>query len=683
MAGAIPTIHVPEQAIMNEKQFHVPQYQSRLIRSIHISILIVVTSLVFSNTLENAYHLDSIHRVKDNTEINNLWPASRFFTEIRTGSTIPQIAEYRPMAPLSHAINKEIARATGTSDLAGFHVGNIGIHIGSTILVYFLFCLLLANWGRRPESDSSVISYNHQAFAAALIFAVHPIAGSAVNYIAARDLLLMVFFFIASMLTYFHMRRTGDTVTGWISSLLLLCLAILSKQVAIVGFGMVFLFEWVLLNGKLRDWRLWSRTILFSVPTSAYFLLRWLWITKQNTEDHLRIPVDIFYPLTMAKAHVFYYLKNFVWPFEMRALAQFDMTESVSDPGSLIGLSFIVFTLVIAWFFHKRNPLVSFAILAYWLLFALTASIFPFRYVVTDYRQYLPSVFLCLLFSLVCFSFKHRTFFVILVSGITLYFSIASYQINKNWKTEESFWHQSVKHGAVALAHQNYGLAVAGNNPELAEFHYLEAIRQNPNHIYANINLGLLHIRMRKEEEGLKRLYQVTDLNPQWALSHYWLSIGLRKTGQKDEALRELQRAADLDPRSLEYQYEAALALRTAGKLTEAIPYLERVIHINPNYKLAGFWLGFAYQKLGKSVLSIKSYNRFLEYNPNHVQAHFNLAYELMTQNDCGLAVQHFNRVSELQPTYLEAHLYLSTCYETMGNETLADKHARIYKEGS
>ena len=169
--------------------------QSWLIPGIHTFLLIIITSLVFSNTLENTYHLDSVYRVEKNTEINKFWPPARFFTDARTGSTIPQIAEYRPMAPLTHAVNSEIAKATGTSKLAGFHAGNIAIHIFSTILVYFLFCLLLNNWGKNPSSRTPVIHYRNQAFLAALIFAVHPIAGSAVNYIAARDLLLMVFFF--------------------------------------------------------------------------------------------------------------------------------------------------------------------------------------------------------------------------------------------------------------------------------------------------------------------------------------------------------------------------------------------------------------------------------------------------------------------------------------------------------
>jgi len=184
--------------------------------AIHIALLIIITSIVFSNTLDNTYHLDSIYRVQDNTEINEFWPGppTRFFTDVRTGSSIPQIAEYRPMMPLSHAINSEIATATGTGKLAGFHVGNIAIHIASSILVYFLFCLLINNWAGVKPSGFHSVHYSHQAFAAALIFAVHSISGSSVNYIAGRDLLLMVFFFIASMLVYFNMRTKGDTVSG-------------------------------------------------------------------------------------------------------------------------------------------------------------------------------------------------------------------------------------------------------------------------------------------------------------------------------------------------------------------------------------------------------------------------------------------------------------------------------------
>jgi tetratricopeptide (TPR) repeat protein len=277
------------------------------------------------------------------------------------------------------------------------------------------------------------------------------------------------------------------------------------------------------------------------------------------------------------------------------------------------------------------------------------------------------------------FSLNKKILSITALSGLILFFSISSYYINKHWKTEESFWKQSVKYGAVALAHQNYGLAIVDKNPELAEIHYLEAIRQDPFHIYANINLGLLHIRMGKEAEGLQRLREMVALNPNWSLAYFWLSKGLKTTGNNDEALKQMLRAADLDPRSLRYQYEAARALQKAGKRQEAIPYFERVINLDPNYKSAGFWLGFTYQKTGQSQNAIDTYNYFLQSNPDHVQGHFNLAYELMTEN-CKTAVMHFNQVLKLQPRYMEAHLHLSRCYKTLGDEQQAAHHLSKYK---
>ncbi len=144
MPAQLANANIRGKTIMNEKLLHFLIRQSRLSQGIHLALLIVITSLVFSNTLENTYHLDSVYRVGSNSEINEFWPPARFFTDVRTGSTIPQIAEYRPLMPLSHSINSEIAKATGTSKLAGFHVGNIAIHIGSAILAYLVFCLLLS-----------------------------------------------------------------------------------------------------------------------------------------------------------------------------------------------------------------------------------------------------------------------------------------------------------------------------------------------------------------------------------------------------------------------------------------------------------------------------------------------------------------------------------------------------------
>ena len=468
-------------------------------------MLMAMPALAFSNSLRNGYHLDDIYRVKQNVELERFWPPTRFFTDVGTGSTLSTIAEYRPLMPLSHSFDIHVADLFGISRLTMFHISNIAVHVGSTILVYLLLLHLMMRWDpsvrKRLGRDTSRV-----AFGAALIFGVHPIAGSSVNYVVGRDLLLMTFFLLASMLVYVTMRELGDSVVGWAICLGSLWLAILSKQEAIVAFAFVFLFEVVLARSRLSDPKPWIRTGIVAIPTAAYFALRALWITKQNPGDELRHASGFEYPFTMMKAHLFYYGRNYVWPFEMRALASFPLVGSLSDARVLFGLMAIVSTLGLAWWCRNRMPLASFAIVSYWLFFALTSSIFPFRYVVTDYRQYVPLVFLSLATVLVVSMLLDRNVAIAVLVVFIAYSAASSFYINTHWRTEESFWHQSVEYGGRALAHNNYGLAVSGRDPDLAEFHYLEALRQEPFNIYPNINLGMLYVRDGRQDEGLALL---------------------------------------------------------------------------------------------------------------------------------------------------------------------------------
>ncbi len=240
---------------------------------VHVLLLVVLPDLVYVNTLHNDYHLDSIYRVQQNAELEPLWPPWRFFTDRRTGSTISTIAEYRPMMPLSHAFDIAVSDTFGIDRLVGFHFGNIAVHIATGILLYLLFRELLT-W--RSGLNLPQRRLQDIAFAAALLFAVHPVSGVPVNYIAGRDLLLMMLFLTASLLVYANLRRRGDSVGRWCTVLGLLALSLLSKANAIMAFAIVFLFEYLLMRTRLTDWRLWARVAAFGAATVGYFVLRWV-----------------------------------------------------------------------------------------------------------------------------------------------------------------------------------------------------------------------------------------------------------------------------------------------------------------------------------------------------------------------------------------------------------------------
>ena len=123
----------------------------------------------------------------------------------------------RPLLKLSYALNW----ATGLG-LFGFHLVNLLIHLGDSLLV-----LLLA---RKLTGSSSRMGC--VALFTALLFALHPIQTEAVTYVAGRSASLMAFFYLASLAAYIHGRLEGRPLLTYALSPALFLLALAVKETA-------------------------------------------------------------------------------------------------------------------------------------------------------------------------------------------------------------------------------------------------------------------------------------------------------------------------------------------------------------------------------------------------------------------------------------------------------------------
>ena len=644
---------------------------------VHIAVLMALPALVFANTLYNGYQLDDTYQVSDNPEIERVWPPWRHFLDPATGSTLPHNVQYRPLRTLAYSLNVAVTGALGLDRLAGFHIGNIVFHLASTVLLYLLFCELLLHRSRLTLGRDRL---RDLAFLAALIFAVHPVSGAPVNYISALDLLMMMFFLTASLLVYARMRRLGETAGGWCAVVVLLMLSLLSKTNSVVAFALIFLFEFLLADQRLRDWRPWARIGAVGAVSAVFFAWTEIALAFSDAGNLLSARASIFeYPLTQLKVHLFHYLRNFAWPFQMRALPRIEAVESFLDPRALIAGAFILGSLFLAWFWRQRNPLLAFSILAYWVLLSLTSSVFPLHQFAYDYRPYPSLAFLCLALAIAFHPLLRHRAGIVAIVALVVYFAASAFHLNAVWRTEESLWAQSVRYGGTSMAHMNYALAVAAKDPAGAERHYREALRLGPGNVYAHINLGLFYISRNRRQEGLALVRKAVDLAPDWALTHYWLSSALGLFKREREARAELRRAADLDRRNLAYQYRAARALQIAGDAAASLVYIERLTGIDPDYRDTQFLLGWAHQSAGRGPPAIEAYRRFLSGNPDHVQARFNLGFALKETGDCRAAVTQFERVLALDAARTPAHAHLATCYRALGDGARAAAHQATY----
>ena len=633
-------------------------------------VLVLAVGLVFANTLGNSLHLDDAYRIADNPELERVRPLLRHFTDPRTSATLPQLAAYRPLLPLSLSLNAALADALGLDRLAAYHLGNLSLHLATCLLVFLLLSELLTGEPGGP-AGRRLFGAPDLALAGALLFGVHPISGVPVNYISARDLLMATLLLTAALLVYARMRRRrGDSVVGWGLALGCLALSLTAKLNGVSFPAVVLVYEICIQGASIRARGPWLRGAAFAVPVAAFFLWTERVLGFSNLEVLAETKPPVIYFLTQMELHLGYYLRNFLWPFPMRVDPLIEPAAGFADGWALACLALVAAALALAWRQRRRAPLASFAVLAYAALLAPTSSFRPFHSLAASYRPYPGLPFLCLLAVLGVGWLAERgvresrapRVALGALAVLALYLGTASFFMNRIWATEKTLWGHSVQHGAAPLAHLNYGRAVQAEDPALAEHHYREALRLAPSYVYAHINLGLLQMRQGRVGEGLATVRKAVEAAPDLAVSHHWMAEAYRQAGHLPQAREESRRAADLDPRNVEYQYKAAFDLYTAGRLADSLPYLERVREAVPGYQKSLFLEGFALQQLGRWAEAEPLYRRHLEQYPDSAQVWFNLGHGLAAAEGCEAALPMFERCLELQPGHGAAAHWVERC---------------------
>lgn len=155
-----------------------------------------MAGLVYLNALQNPFIYDDFHTVVANTSILDLGNLRAVVYHDMT----------RPLVNVTYAIDQFLWRG----QLIGFHLTNLILHVVNVALLYRLTWHLAGDRGtdapqRRTEA----------AFAAAALFAVHPMLSESVGYISARAEVLCGTFFLAGMLSGRRWLRGSASGTKW------------------------------------------------------------------------------------------------------------------------------------------------------------------------------------------------------------------------------------------------------------------------------------------------------------------------------------------------------------------------------------------------------------------------------------------------------------------------------------
>lgn len=246
------------------------------------------------------------------------------------------------------------------------HLENILIHAVNVILLFSIAAKIYSKIG---------INSVYPAFAAGLLFAIHPVNTESVNWIAGRSDLLAGFFFLSAFLCLVIALERDDLLVC-AGSFILMLLGVLAKETAafFVPSALIFIFcydgrvKLVFPDIKLRLRQRLGFYLLFLAAPAAYLGFRLILNPIRDSGlSLLRQSVtgsshDFVNSVLVLLGGTGFYLKKLIWPFPLN-FAIFHVPEYYV----LVGM---VALCLIVYFVHRRDIIAA----CYMMCFAVLLS---------------------------------------------------------------------------------------------------------------------------------------------------------------------------------------------------------------------------------------------------------------------------------------------------------------------
>ncbi|HUL99324.1 MAG TPA: hypothetical protein VLU24_07900, partial [Mycobacterium sp.] len=332
-------------------------------------------------------------RISGQTSFWTIFVTDYWYTYIGTSADL-----YRPLTIASYALNHMVA---GLSSPA-FHVVNIILHALASVLVVLLVDAVCAQRGL--------------AVATGVLFATHPVHSEAVTGIVGRaEVLSALFLLLALTLQARDYTLWGAGRRWWLPvSLLAYFCALLSKETAIVGPGLVGLVDVLRQmdaparrDPRATRWN-WRRTlgvvVLYAAVAAVYLVVRFAVVGRFIQKAPPRSYLLLFDQPLLTRVFTAFevlaiYLRLLFFPltlsadYSYRQVPLLDAPDAVAVTGMLAALA-LAGGLV--WVLRRRVWPLVWALGFFVVSYSVVANFpIPLQVLVAERLLYLPSVGFC------------------------------------------------------------------------------------------------------------------------------------------------------------------------------------------------------------------------------------------------------------------------------------------------
>ena len=494
-----------------------------------LASLAVVAIALYLPSLEGGFVYDDPNAVSQSTLIKHLTPLIRFLT-----------LSTRPLTDYSFALNY----AVGGLEPWPYHLTNILLHAANVLLLYGIAwaTLTMPPLVRRYGAARGAI-----AWAAAALFAVHPLASEAVGYISSRSEVLVAFWILLAFGSYIVAAETRRRrLRGIAAATLFLAAAagLGSKEIAAAIPFALALYDWLFLAG--RNWqrtqpRRWllGLSLLPLLAGGAFLLIR-AYVHPSPMGDYAStagLGFDRFTRWEYAMSQfgvIVHYLRLVVLPFGQTFDYDWPLARTPFALGVVLPAALLIALVVLAVRAAATEPLATFA--AGWtlLILAPTSSLLPIADLAVERRMYLPLAALMLLAAAWLWDLGQR--------------------LPAAWRTRPAQGYALLAAiPLIAFGALTYERAALWGDPIAL---HEDGVAKAPGNPRVRLNLGVTYLNLGQQEKAYQTLLEAKTLYDRQeslqafprigAFIQYNLGAVLYTRKEYDRAEPELRRSIDL-----------------------------------------------------------------------------------------------------------------------------------------
>jgi len=700
-----------------------------------ITLIVVITFLLFGNTLWNNYSGDDSVFITDNSiTMSGLKRAGEILTDdgILKGwiendkTTVEENGlrkRYRPLTQLTFATEVQIFGANPHIS----HFFNILFYCFTVVLIYIIFSRLSVNF----YQGKWLLSF---PFLLAVLFMAHPVHTEVVANIKSRDEILALLFSLLSL--YFTLKYLESYKLKFLCiSFLTFFLALLSKENAITFLAIIPLTVYFFSTNiqkenrsKLLSYGLIMLPLVLS--TAIFLIVRGNIVGPYNPVWGKSIFNNYFVDCNLSQKYgvIFYsigkYIQLLIFPF--RLMCDYSIYEipviNVTNMLSLGSICICILLVIYALIRIKSRSLLSFGILFYFATFSIYSNIiYSTGTAVAERFLFIPSLGFCIIVSyyLSIFIPTHfkNNYYRLLIPGVLTIVILSLYSFRtvtrntvwKDWKT--LFKADLDRPNNCARLNEVYAeLYFNGQNDESPDFidkvktakkYYQRAIDIYPGYVDALNLLAVCYYKIDRNYDSAVYYYLQSLRKDNSQLQVYKNIVNMAdKKNDNAFSLKIFKELVKLNPIQPILNYRLGKSFLKNNEPDSAVFFMEKAVSVNYKYtqavddliaiykaqdiKLKGNYktyirLAELYEMGKKDTAKTVYYlEKAINKDPGQPVAFYSLGILYYSGGNKAKAIEALKTASKLAPDNLDIIRYLQNIYKELGDKANFDKYSKI-----